>query len=66
MPNPGGWMELLIGIAGLVSTIADCLLEAMDFPGLKRVLEGMEAGRFRLVARRISPPHSSKIAPPLV
>src|SRR5437763_4932214 len=32
-------------------TIADCLLEAMDFPGLKRVLEGMEAGRFTLVAR---------------
>jgi len=32
-------------------TIADCLLEAMDFPGLKRVLEEMEAGRFTLVAR---------------
>ncbi len=32
-------------------TIADCLLEAMDFPGLKHVLEGMEAGRFTLVAR---------------
>jgi ATP-dependent Lhr-like helicase len=32
-------------------TIADCLLEAMDFPGLKRVLEGMEAGEFTLVAR---------------
>src|SRR5881398_528696 len=32
-------------------TIADCLLEAMDFPGLKRVLEGMDAGRFTLVAR---------------
>jgi len=32
-------------------TIADCLLEAMDFPGLKRVLEGMEAGAFALVAR---------------
>ncbi len=31
-------------------TIADCLLEAMDFPGLKRVLEAMEAGQFRLVA----------------
>jgi len=29
----------------------DCLLEAMDFPGLKRVLEEMEAGRFTLVAR---------------
>ena len=32
-------------------TIADCLLEAMDFPGLKHVLEGMEAGQFKLVAR---------------
>ena len=32
-------------------TIADCLLEAMDFPGLKQVLEGMEAGRYTLVAR---------------
>src|SRR5205809_904611 len=32
-------------------TIADCLLEAMDFPGLKRVLEGMEAGRFTMIAR---------------
>jgi ATP-dependent Lhr-like helicase len=32
-------------------TIADCLLEAMDFPGLKRVLEGMEAGAFTMVAR---------------
>src|SRR5207302_3919857 len=32
-------------------TITDCLLEAMDFPGLKRVLEEMDAGRFTLVAR---------------
>src|SRR5437773_3172768 len=32
-------------------TIEDCLLEAMDFPGLKRVLEEMEAGRFTLIAR---------------
>jgi len=32
-------------------TIADCLLEAMDFPGLKRVLEAMEAGRCTLIAR---------------
>src|SRR5216117_3183929 len=32
-------------------TIEDCLLEAMDFPGLKRVLEEMEAGRCALVAR---------------
>src|SRR3989454_301549 len=37
-------------------TIADCLLEAMDFPGLKRVLEEMEAGRFTLVARDTSEP----------
>ena len=28
----------------------------MDFPGLKRVLEGMEAGRFRLVARDTTEP----------
>src|SRR5882762_2034658 len=32
-------------------TIADCLLEAMDFPGLRHVLEGMEAGKFTMVAR---------------
>src|SRR5207249_548914 len=32
-------------------TVADCLLEAMDFPGLKGVLEGMAAGQFQLVAR---------------
>src|SRR6266704_1434787 len=37
-------------------TIADCLLEAMDFPGLKRVLEGMAAGRFTLVARDTTEP----------
>ena len=37
-------------------TIGDCLLEAMDFPGLKRVLEGMEAGEFRLVARDTTEP----------
>ena len=37
-------------------TIADCLLEAMDFPGLKRVLEGMEAGQFTLVARDTTEP----------
>src|SRR5881296_4503040 len=28
----------------------------MDFPGLKRVLEGMEAGRFTLVARDTTEP----------
>ncbi|HXM39478.1 MAG TPA: crosslink repair DNA glycosylase YcaQ family protein [Gemmatimonadales bacterium] len=37
-------------------TIADCLTEAMDFPGLKRVLEGMEAGRFTMVARDTAEP----------
>ncbi len=37
-------------------TIADCLLEAMDFPGLRRVLEGMAAGRFTLVARDTTEP----------
>src|SRR5216117_159332 len=37
-------------------TIADCLLEAMDFPGLKRVLEGMEAGRCTLIARDTTEP----------
>jgi len=37
-------------------TIADCLLEAMDFPGLKRVLEGMEAGQFILIARDTTEP----------
>ncbi len=37
-------------------TIADCLLEAMDFPGLKRVLEGMEAGEFTMIARDTSEP----------
>jgi len=37
-------------------TIADCLLEAMDFPGLKRVLEGMEAGQFTMIARDTSEP----------
>src|SRR5713101_2434284 len=37
-------------------TIADCLLEAMDFPGLKRILEGMEAGQLTLIARDTSEP----------
>src|SRR5690242_8201936 len=37
-------------------TIQDCLLEAMDFPGLKRVLEDMEADEFTLVARDTSEP----------
>ena len=37
-------------------TIQDCLLEAMDFAGLKRVLEEMEAGRCQLVARDTTEP----------
>ena len=37
-------------------TIADCLLEAMDFPGLKRVLEAIAAGEFTLVARDTTEP----------
>ena len=37
-------------------TISDCLLEAMDFPGLKRILERMEAGEFTLIARDTSEP----------
>ncbi|HEX2681345.1 MAG TPA: ATP-dependent DNA helicase, partial [Candidatus Dormibacteraeota bacterium] len=37
-------------------TIADCLLEAMDFPGLKRVLEDIKAGRCELVARDTTEP----------
>src|SRR5437762_12126647 len=37
-------------------TIADCLLEAMDFPGLKRILEEMEAGQFTMIARDTSEP----------
>src|SRR6266481_2660230 len=37
-------------------TIADCLLEAMDFPGLKRVLEGMDAGQLTLIARDTTEP----------
>src|SRR5437588_782767 len=37
-------------------TIQDCLLEAMDFPGLRRVLEEMEAGRCQLVARDTTEP----------
>src|SRR5881394_2983192 len=37
-------------------TIADCLLEAMDFPGLKRVLEGMESGQLTMIARDTTEP----------
>src|SRR5436189_251030 len=37
-------------------TIADCLREALDFPGRKRVLEGMEAGQLTMIARDTSEP----------
>jgi ATP-dependent helicase Lhr and Lhr-like helicase len=37
-------------------TIADCLTEAMDLAGLVRVLEGISAGRFTLVARDTTEP----------
>ncbi len=37
-------------------TIADCLFEAMDFPGLKAVLVAMAAGRCTLVARDTTEP----------
>lgn len=37
-------------------TINDCLTEAMDLGGLVRVLEGMAAGRFNLVARDTTEP----------
>ncbi|HVH67516.1 MAG TPA: DEAD/DEAH box helicase [Gemmatimonadales bacterium] len=37
-------------------TIVDCLLEAMDFPGLKRVLEAMAAGALTMVARDTTEP----------
>ncbi|HKE90251.1 MAG TPA: DEAD/DEAH box helicase, partial [Gemmatimonadales bacterium] len=37
-------------------TIADCLTDAMDLAGLVRVLEGIGAGRFTLVARDTTEP----------
>ncbi len=37
-------------------TIADCLTEAMDLGGLIRVLEGITAGRYALVARDTTEP----------
>ncbi|MBI4501432.1 MAG: DEAD/DEAH box helicase [Gemmatimonadetes bacterium] len=37
-------------------TIQDCLVEAMDLPGLTAVLEGMAAGKFNLVARDTTEP----------
>jgi ATP-dependent Lhr-like helicase len=36
--------------------IADCLNEAMDLPGLKRLLEGIEAGTIRVVGRDLNQP----------
>jgi ATP-dependent Lhr-like helicase len=36
--------------------IADCLNEAMDLPGLKRLLQGIEAGTIRVVARELTEP----------
>src|SRR5881398_2858697 len=37
-------------------TIDDCLTEAMDFPGLKRVLEEMESGEICCIARDLPEP----------
>ena len=36
--------------------IHDCLNEAMDLPGLKRLLEGIEAGAIRVVGRDLNQP----------
>jgi ATP-dependent helicase Lhr and Lhr-like helicase len=36
--------------------IADCLTEAMDLPGLRRLLQGLEAGSIRVVARDLNQP----------
>jgi ATP-dependent helicase Lhr and Lhr-like helicase len=36
--------------------IADCLNEAMDLNGLKRLLQGLEAGTIRVVARDLTQP----------
>jgi ATP-dependent Lhr-like helicase len=36
--------------------ISDCLNEAMDLPGLTRLLQGMEAGAIRVVARDLNQP----------
>jgi ATP-dependent Lhr-like helicase len=37
-------------------TIADCLGEAMDLGGLKRILAGLESGAIRVVARDLNAP----------
>jgi ATP-dependent helicase Lhr and Lhr-like helicase len=36
--------------------ISDCLNEAMDLPGLKRLLEGIETGAIRVVGRDLNQP----------
>ncbi len=37
-------------------TIADCLYEAMDLPGLMRLIEGIQSGSIRTVAIEVSEP----------
>jgi ATP-dependent helicase Lhr and Lhr-like helicase len=37
-------------------TIADCLYEAMDIEGLERLLEGLESGTIRVIARDLTEP----------
>ena len=37
-------------------TIADCLHEAMDIGGLERLLEGLESGAIRVIARDLTEP----------
>jgi ATP-dependent Lhr-like helicase len=37
-------------------TIADCLNDAMDIDGLKRLLAGLESGEIRLIARDLTEP----------
>ncbi|MFZ1106583.1 MAG: ATP-dependent DNA helicase, partial [Hyphomicrobiaceae bacterium] len=36
--------------------ISDCLTEAMDLPGLQRLLQGLETGAIRVVARDLNQP----------
>ncbi|HEX5999619.1 MAG TPA: helicase-related protein [Hyphomicrobiaceae bacterium] len=36
--------------------ISDCLTEAMDLPGLKRLLQGIESGSIKVVARDLNQP----------
>src|SRR5260370_7575417 len=44
-------------------TIQDCLLEAMDFPALKHVLEEMQPGPCRLLAPHTPHPPPASHAP---